>query len=1279
MSATTTRLLALMLLMLCAAVRAEDGLLDERPQDNELAALESQAAQKRWWNPQWTIRRRVNIVDPAFRMQNIVFLDNPSPLFLYNTGRCRDALADLRVVDSSGRLLRSGVINFGQDDGTGFIWFVPRTTAGPATKGTPATVWIMLYYGNPKARPTGDRLPRWTAVDAIRPVEVTLGDEETVKGRAPLQPPAPGAFFKDLVVVEAEDLRGPDGQRPTHNLKRGPAYLFPIEAAEASGGRYIAPTIPWRPYKRDYPCLAHATVNLPSAGTWYLHVRYRVTARVGRNRRVTARYYPFTIRIGGREFACGKDQSDGALFRYDSTAIDLSASEHRLDVRMGNISGPDAFIFTRSKSYRPDIGDLSGPVWMRFKIEDVKRPPFFVDLFCVNVPWSSHGPQGETACWLFRDRAFYKEMAKEAMAAGADKANYVRPGEWSAWGRALHSVYPLWWSQVRFLPAVMHRPASMSDLDVRYEFATRPAPERVFSAGTGRIRSRAGLMVMMPSALDLNTVVSRTMTFGTWARRRFENVQALGFGPDAAPRKILISTQADAWSPEGARMVLKTMNALGFNTLSLKCRTDDKLPDLFGEYNVPYMLDFRFVHAVPLQDVPLKPAKGLTCAQTIHKAMEGYADETWRGLAQRKAAWQIRRTRLLKTGDEIGPMTSHHFINAHPVMLGYFREWLRAQGRTPEFFGAKSWDEIKAVGYRELGDISRRKLEAVMRTADTHYDKKIAAEEARQEDKLFREGNDDAERAIQRFRQEENAPPPPAVDGAAAPAQEAGDPDEVAAREEERKAVGALDHAAGKASVFEKRLYHYTQKFRTHYTCVVFRAQGDAIARYYPNGGPLAAPNFQAMPAMRGQMWDGALDIWDFARSGCTNALWLEDWTRSANKVAFGMTLLKAAARKRGQPLIAYVVGGRVMNRALVDVALGCRGLSSYLYGPLRVIGPPWAESEPTIRAYGALDRWIARHEDELLNSETRPCDAAILVANTSEINSACFPFPLFDRVILYTLLQAAHVPIDVVGEEEVIEDNALERYRVLYAVDPHVDSRAQAKIRDWVRDGGVLWAGYGAFARREFDEPSTTLDEVFGLRKRPPIEACPFERTFPEGPLVTVKRGDGLSALKFHAIKFKPAYPLSTGRALASFADGSPAIMHNRFGKGQAWLNAYLVGSLTGGYGSFDWAEPDADKRPPLLTAAADAADVRRQVSCDDPDVLTFVRDGKGFTILFLINRSVRKDLKGVRAQVVLPAAPRGAEDGAGEPVKFVAKGNTAAVTVDLPNCWGEMIVFRY
>jgi hypothetical protein len=432
------------------------------------------------------------------------------------------------------------------------------------------------------------------------------------------------------------------------------------------------------------------------------------------------------------------------------------------------------------------------------------------------------------------------------------------------------------------------------------------------------------------------------------------------------------------------------------------------------------------------------------------------------------------------------------------------------------------------------------------------------------------------------------------------------------------------------------------------------------------------------MPAQMGQMWDGALNVFDLGRMRAFNTLEVEDWTGSHVNVAFAMGLLKAAARKNKQDLASLIVGHNTKKRIIANLSQKVHILVFYLYGPVHRIGPVWAEHPPSLRQIGEALRMTARCEPDLLASDNRPCDAAILVANTSEMHEAYGSWGFArERLTLFQALLAAHVPVEIVGEEEIIEDNALSRYRVLYVGESHVDSRAQEAIKEWVRGGGTLWASYSALIRKEYDEDSRLFDEVFGLASRG--EVAPLAERGEEVPVCKIAAADErLPLVRFESRGQKPQYQLSTGKALASFEDGSAAVVLNAFGEGHAFLCGFR---LSGTHASAEKEENSAallrDARAALVRAAAEAAEVRPHVKVDVPALRTWVHDGPEQTVVFLINDSGGA-IEDVPMEVFLPRPATSAYSGRTGELQVEPKEGSAVVKLNIPQDDCDIIVLK-
>jgi hypothetical protein len=1218
-----------------------------------------------WWNADWSFRRSVTVHDPRLGMGvQDVFLTDPDPLLLANTRPCARALADLRAVSLKGEIIPCGVSRFGQDDGLSLIWIRPDPSARPPFV-------FFLYYGNgrvpPAATPEPARIPEER--DRMTPV---LGPEETAPGYRVPATTGP-SFFTNMVVLEAESCMTDYG-KPSFTYDRQPPQMaWVIRGRDddetfktASGGAYLASTCPWRQQAIPEPILASNTVVVPEAGLWQAWVRYRVTryhplADKAKGGLPTAeQYVPFEVALGGKTFTCGTNQAPGAIYRWDRFEVELPAGELEARFRLAGFSAPDCLLLTRDAAYRPDRRDFNGPVWMRFRVPDASFGPYIAELFCVITPWSSHGPQGESAGYLFRDQVVKGDT--DVAMLKRDPAAYLQPGAWSPWIRALHSTAITWWSTARFFAqGKTYGNGGAPNLAVDFEFATRPDAERVFRRGTETWESTPGLSVLMPQELAWAEVNRRTLSFSQWARQRFAFVQGHGVSASEGPRDILVTTMSTSVNAEESDYIVRTCGLLGFNGLEMRTPLSrEAFAQLAAKHGMTWSTAHHWAPKFALEQMPDRPAEGQSC----QAALKAFLEEQCRGCYAPGPRWgsDAMPVRLLIMGDEIGPATMASFINVHPLLKGAFHEYLEGQGLAPDFFGKTNWSDVAAFSYHPM-----------------------------------RKGSEAGD-ALVAYRKARGLPPDPDLEEAqpalpdtlALPGGGAEVDDLVAAEEQRQADLRLARPVAPGAALEEKRLYHWTQRFRSHYTTVFYGTAHAEIMRRSAEMGrapPYANPNFQAMPEMCGQMWDGALNLFEWARSGTTEFLFMEDWIGDPYRVAFGQRLLAAAARKKGQNQGALIVADRApRQRYLMSLANGGRVFLSYLYGPLRVIGPAWAESELTIRAWADSLAWTGRFEKELLGAAARPAEAALLIANTSEINS---PFlstslapsrPLNERQNLFAALLDAGVPVELVGEEEIIEDGALSRYKALYVTDPHVDSRAQERIKEWVKAGGVLWASHAGLMREEYDVATTRFDEVFGLASR----GAPVEPDRTAGGLSVTNRirttGNGaLPEVAFDAYPIRPSWKTAGADVLAVYADtGAPALIRHGFGKGSAFLFANSTLAVSGGaYGpdapDQDWA---AGARR-LVALGATSAGVAPHVTLSSARVLWTVLDGTDYTMLVLANcRAGAVGNLGV--EIVLPRRPKEVVSGRGSAVPFDWAEGRARLTLTLGKDDGEILLFR-
>jgi hypothetical protein len=214
--------------------------------------------------------------------------------------------------------------------------------------------------------------------------------------------------------------------------------------------------------------------------------------------------------------------------------------------------------------------------------------------------------------------------------------------------------------------------------------------------------------------------------------------------------------------------------------------------------------------------------------------------------------------------------------------------------------------------------------------------------------------------------------------------------------------------------------------------------------------------------------------------------------------------------------------------------------------------------------------------EDDLLPARPVSTPVAMLLSESSDLwelngnsqnavepGSAESNVSQEERKNLWYALRHAGYRVDFVTEDDV-KEGLLKNYKVLYVCGQNLQRSAADKLKQWVQNGGVLYATAGAARKDEFDEPLTTLDEVLGRgiaqsyqRYRGPLRAK-LELLFLK-PLDTVKIG----AQSLDVLASKETFAAAPGaQVLATYAsDGSPAWVQNSFGKGSAFYTGALPG----------------------------------------------------------------------------------------------------------------------
>jgi hypothetical protein len=518
---------------------------------------------------------------------------------------------------------------------------------------------------------------------------------------------------------------------------------------------------------------------------------------------------------------------------------------------------------------------------------------------------------------------------------------------------------------------------------------------------------------------------------------------------------------------------------------------------------------------------------------------------------------------------------------------------------------------------------------------------------------------------------------------------------------------------AGEEGTPKVRLYYWTWQFINDYTAMVYRIATTAVKKYCPQAKMIAA-NYQAGPMQFGYIGNnnaldnGMMDIFHLGRVGAFHGVMMEDWVHGwdagIGRDCLGAEIMRAAARKHDLPLSSYLVGGEAIHAEFYAFLMhGIKENGLYLYGPITNIGPAWGEQEKALRELAEVTREVKKFEDAIADGVLRPRRAAMLVAYTSDKMQKKGLYFCPERQALYTALKHDYLQVDVVSEQEIVEDDILQNYDLLYLSDPQVREDVQRKIAGWVQGGGKLWASVGAANWDEYNRPSAILDEAFGVGKRDmvtqedwlPASAASYAAAsskFGYRQVGTLKADSPLfgGEVEMPVWGAKLDCTPTTAQVIGAYEDGRPAVLLNNFGKGKA----LLVGALAG-EAYMRQHYPDDRKNvgkdgwsfelgtPARRLAAALSGEIAQPVTLSLPGIYTSVMDSPQGTLVFLNNATLaaETDLTGALKPTVTVRVPvtgkvASIESAKLGKLKFTVKNGEATFTLPLPNA--DIILLR-
>ncbi len=417
--------------------------------------------------------------------------------------------------------------------------------------------------------------------------------------------------------------------------------------------------------------------------------------------------------------------------------------------------------------------------------------------------------------------------------------------------------------------------------------------------------------------------------------------------------------------------------------------------------------------------------------------------------------------------------------------------------------------------------------------------------------------------------------------------------------------------------------------------------------KFYPPGTCIPA-NFTPGCQVDARMWV------DFFRWGGLNTAWSEDWWWQMNypgpqSVGYQLSALRLASTYTGNPFQFYCIPyeqpdsfERMMAYAL---AHGTKSIPNWVvvntcfsgYGgnSLDMKG----RGRETLRAVHNITQAVGKMDERMFEAYPVPAEVALLInraTNTWDCDGAGRVYGMkntlnyFENKAIYMALRHAHIWVDLISDAEV-HAGRLDNYKVLYIGGSYMERQTARAIKDWVEHGGVLVADAGTAIKDEYAEPLDELDVVFGITNRSHsdtnINTSPTKLQA-EPRLSTISyKGHSIPVLIGLEI-FEP----TTAGVLGTFADGSPALVWNYYGRGKAvhWGSylglAYLAPAMIAKGYSDPWDYPTEFPeylRKLMVWPALILAGIEPPVTTSHPLVEPILMEESAGKIIALINFS--------------------------------------------------------
>lgn len=317
-------------------------------------------------------------------------------------------------------------------------------------------------------------------------------------------------------------------------------------------------------------------------------------------------------------------------------------------------------------------------------------------------------------------------------------------------------------------------------------------------------------------------------------------------------------------------------------------------------------------------------------------------------------------------------------------------------------------------------------------------------------------------------------------------------------------------------------------------------------------------------------------------RANACTGHWGEDWMAPTGVTSmagvqtesFMASVLRCGASRHRQPFGFYMVWklGDLDRKLAPLVSHGVKIVYAYYWGPRYFGGGSPESSSHRVWSYAQLNRAcraLGPADEIIAEGKREPAQVALLYNRTDEMWNDGGPWGRTDRIYAFLALRHAHVPVDLVLEDDLC-DETLQQFKVLYLNGTNLRRDALQAVARWVEQGGLLHAASGTAMRDEYDDPLPEAVELFGAVQRPGGASEGSQEVYQpllaaHEPIdtVTIESSPLTPAIEVPVVGVRTVLLPKGGRPVAHYADGSCAGIYREHGKGKVLLLGVMPGYL--------------------------------------------------------------------------------------------------------------------